>query len=296
MKSISLHCFVGEKLYKAEEKGNFGDEISPIIVQNLIGSDYDLRYNDDNCDERLLAIGSLLHDAQPNDYIFGTGFGLEDNDKLSELNVCAVRGPLSREKLLEIGVDCPEVYGDAALLLPDYYEPNYLPNLEGKIGVVPHWTTYPHYEKLLANSKQFYFINPTNSWQQVIDEIYSCDKIVSQALHGLICADAYQTPNVWLEENIWACVCGKLSVDSVLNPIEPQPPCSCGWNYHSIGKNLPFHNGNFKFLDYLASQNREVSPISHLREAIGADYYEDGNQIDLELLRNSFPFGQNTNL
>lgn len=296
MKSISLQYFVAEKLYKTEEKGNFGDEISPIIVQNLIGSDYDLRYNDDTCDERLLVIGSLLHDARPNDYIFGTGFGLKNNNKLSELNVCAVRGPLSREKLLENGVDCPEVYGDAALLLPDYYEPNYLPKLEGKIGVIPHWTTYPLYEKLLENSKQFYFINPTNSWEQVIDEIYSCDKIVSQALHGLICADAYNIPNVWLEENLWSCVCGELSVDSVLNPIEPQPPCPCGWNYQCLGKNLLQHNGNFKFLDYLASQNREVYAISHLREALDADYYEDGNQIDLDLLRNSFPFGQNPNL
>ena len=39
MKSISLQYFVSEKLYKTEEKGNFGDEISPIIVQNLIGSE-----------------------------------------------------------------------------------------------------------------------------------------------------------------------------------------------------------------------------------------------------------------
>ena len=288
MKSISLQYFVS--------KNNFGDEISPIIVQNLIGSDYDLKYNDDNCDERLLAIGSIMQYAQPNDYIFGTGFGIGENTNLSKLNVFAVRGPLSRQKLLEAGVDCPEVFGDAALLLPFYYEPNYLPELQDKIGVVPHWTTSSNYEKLLENSKQFYFINPTNPWQQVIDEIYSCDKIVSQSLHGLICADAYQTPNVWLEENIWRCSCGDISVDSVLNPIEPQPPCSCGRNYQFNAKNLPFHDGNFKFLDYLASQNREVSPISHLREALDADYYEDGNQIDLELLRNSFPFGQNTNL
>lgn len=290
-KSISLVFLKDEKLYRPEEKGNFGDEISPIIVENLIGSDYDLRHNDDTCNERLLAIGSLMHEAQPHDYIFGTGFGIGENTNLSKLNVCAVRGPLSRKKFLELGVDCPKVFGDAALLLPDYYEPNYLSKLEDKIGVVPHWTTYPQYEKLLENSKQFYFINPTNSWQQVIDEIYSCDKIVSQSLHGLICADAYDTPNVWLEENMWMCsMCREWKTDSTLNPIESQPPCSCGWFHKSMGKNLPWHNGNFKFLDYLASQNREVSPISHLREALDADYYEGGNQVDLELLRNAFPF------
>ena len=91
MKSISLQYFVAEKLYKTEEKGNFGDEISPIIVQNLIGSDYDLRYNDDTCDERLLVIGSLLH--MPDQMITSLARVLElrDNNKLSELNVCAVR-------------------------------------------------------------------------------------------------------------------------------------------------------------------------------------------------------------
>ena len=48
--------------------------------------------------------------------------------------VLAVRGPLSRNYLLENGVDCPDVYGDPALLFPKYYKPHIYKKY--KLGII----------------------------------------------------------------------------------------------------------------------------------------------------------------
>ena len=54
------------------------------------------------------------------------GGGVIDNkSSLREkpLKVCAVRGPLTRQYLLEKGNKCPAIYGDPAMLIKYIYEP-----------------------------------------------------------------------------------------------------------------------------------------------------------------------------
>jgi pyruvyltransferase len=277
--------------------GNFGDELSPYIVSQLLSSEHTLVKNQEGADHNILCIGSLLHDILPNYHVFGTGFGLDIPETLEKgASITAVRGPLSRDMLLDYGLECPESYGDAALLLPLYYQPKDL-QLQDKVGFIPHFRNY-HTLGVdsmggLENAESFYLIDPTNHWKQVIDEITSCKSIVSQALHGLICADAYDIPNVWFSENLWFCnMCHTFASHSSLEIPEDEsvrPPCSCGWKFSFQGTNLPFHNGNFKFHDYFLSQNREINSISCLDDYDEAKLYCLGNQIDLESLRDSFP-------
>ena len=57
----------------------------------------------------------------PNYHVFGTGFGLDIPETLEKgASITAVRGPLSRDMLLDYGLECPEMYGDAALLCYHY--------------------------------------------------------------------------------------------------------------------------------------------------------------------------------
>jgi len=58
------------------------------------------------CNSKALVYGSGIRDIQQN--IKG---GI----------IKCVRGPLTRKRLIEIGCNCPPVYGDPALLLPLYY-------------------------------------------------------------------------------------------------------------------------------------------------------------------------------
>jgi pyruvyltransferase len=273
--------------------GNFGDELSPYIVSQLLSSEHTLVKNQEGADHNILCIGSLLHDILPNYHVFGTGFGLGVPETLEEgAIITAVRGPLSRDMLLDYGLECPESYGDAALLLPLYYEPRDL-HLQDKVGFIPHFRNAHLYEESLYNHESMYFIDPTNHWKQVMDEITSCKSIISQGLHGLICADAYNIPNVWLKENLWFCNnCHTFTPESLFELPEDKsvrPPCSCGWKFTCWGDTLSFHDGNFKFHDYFLSQNRDANSISRLDEYDDSKLYCLGNQIDLESLRDSFP-------
>lgn len=275
------------------EFGNFGDELSPYIVSQLLSPDHTLVKNQQGADYNILCIGSLLHNLLPDSHVYGTGFGLDVPETLEKgATITAVRGPLSRDMLLDYGLECPESYGDAALLLPLYYQPKDL-RLQDKVGFIPHFRHYHLYQDSLENNESFYLINPTNHWKQVLDELTSCKSIVSQGLHGLICADAYNIPNVWLKENIWFCaMCQTFAPESLLELPEDdsvRPPCSCGWKFSFQGATLPFHNGNFKFHDYFLSQNREVNSISSVNDYDESQLYTLGNQIDLESLRDLFP-------
>ena len=125
-------------------------------------------------------------------------------------------------------------------------------DLKDKTGIIPHKTNYNKYVNKI-DTKKFYLINPTSKWKNVINSIYSCKAIISSSLHGLICSDAYNIPNIWLDEY-------KLS------------------------------EGEFKFKDYFESQNREYIKITNLNNYDDSLLYCEGNKIDLSKLQCAFPF------
>jgi pyruvyltransferase len=99
-----------------------------------------------------------------------------------------------------------------------------------------------------------------SDWHEVVDQILDCELILSSSLHGLIIADAYGVPNVWMK-------CSDKTFD-----------------------------GAFKYQDYLLSVGRTVqqpfqmSAEQSLEElmALGATY--EGAHIDLEPLLKACPF------
>ena len=56
--------------------------------------------------------GSILMYSLPKDYIWGSGCIIEREVGIPPKKYYAVRGPLTREELIKVGRDCPEVYGD----------------------------------------------------------------------------------------------------------------------------------------------------------------------------------------
>jgi len=107
----------------------------------------------------------------------------------------SIRGPLSRKRILELGYECPAVYGDPALLLPIYYQPKV--DKKYTLGIIPHITDLEIVKKLFGQRKDVSIIDfNTNDIEKTTSEILSCDHILSSSLHGVIVAHAYQIPAV----------------------------------------------------------------------------------------------------
>ena len=252
MKKINLIYYKDKSI-----NGNFGDELSKFITEKLINKNkYKLVFNQSNEIINILCIGSYIHCAKNNSFIFGSGVrtenNLENGHKYNNLKVCSVRGPLTRDFLLKKKISVPEIYGDPALLLPKFYIPIINDTLKNKIGVIPHKSNYKNYVNNI-NNDIFFLINPCDRWETVINYLCSCREILSSSLHGLICADAYNKPNLWLDE-------------------------------------YKLQEGDFKFRDYFTSQNRQYVKINNLSEYKSSLLYKKGNTINLNKLILSFPF------
>lgn len=192
---------VNDKLTHA----NFGDDLSYYLIKELTGKKI---FNYHNLffrrkHENILCIGSIINDwSNVQAIIWGSGIMYEDRE-IREKPKCvrAVRGPLSRELLLKQGIECPEIYGDPALLLPMIYEPKV--SKIYKYGIIPHINDYDNIivEKLAKHigSCRIISMSEYDKWQDKIDEICECECIISSSLHGLIISDAYKIPNVWVK-------------------------------------------------------------------------------------------------
>lgn len=174
--------------------GNAGDVFTPW----LLGKDnVPFRHANPTKPGKHLMAGSIAVWARNGDTIWGTGNSHQSLEKLRglKLSIRAVRGPETRARLLEAGHDCPERYGDPALLAPRFH---FAPvEKRHALGIVPHY-----WDLKLAPKKVGRIISPMRSEKQLaafLDEIRSCDRIISSSLHGLIFAHAYGIPARWVE-------------------------------------------------------------------------------------------------
>lgn len=181
-----------------KHKENFGDFLNPYIVEKLTGKKPMLFYPKSKFSfffKHALMIGSVINKSNSNSIVWGSGI-INKNDKIKGGKFIAVRGPRTAQRLKELSLKAPNVYGDPALLLPLIYEEK-RENIY-KIGVIPHFFDFEELNALDYNKSEVLFIDLLNSDVEfVIDQILSCEKIISTSLHGLIVAHAYQIPAMW---------------------------------------------------------------------------------------------------
>lgn len=251
---------------------NWGDALNPVLLQYFSGkrpfriTDYTVNLKNTPI---YTAIGSILQtpllknkNIIKNTIIWGTGF-ISETGRLhgTPKKICAVRGPLTRQNILKTGIKCPEIYGDPALLYPKIYKPNL--NKKYKLGIVPHFLDKDNdILKKFKDIPEIKLVDIEGSINTVVDQICSCKYIASSSLHGIIAADAYGIPSVYL----------KLS-------------------HKVIGE-------GFKFRDYFGSVNRmDTEPLILSENTTVDSMCDDASNvkidIDLDELLDTCPFYDN---
>ena len=211
------------KLFYCSGICNFGDELSPYIVEKITGRKV---LSAGREEPALYAIGSLLnYDVlHGNNVVWGTGLISETSARIlpklfpfkrnipiliqrlekvsSEKSlITAVRGRLTRDVLTKAGHDCPDVYGDPGILLREFFCPS--EEKRFKTGLILHYSQ----DKLFSDEacakqgirKISLVCTPTRTVETIIAEICQCGKIISSSLHGLILAHTYGVPARWIQ-------------------------------------------------------------------------------------------------
>lgn len=184
---------------------NFGDWLAPYIFKYLSQSEpVFCKPQSLWIGEVYFTIGSIFHHIKKSDVaiVWGSGIINRNIDFKRPKRIHAVRGPLTRRRCHALGVHCPPIYGDPAILMPLFYSPGR--RTRKKIGIIPHFVDFASCEAIFRDVPDLRLIDVLRHPEQVIDDIVSCERIASSSLHGLIIAHAYGIPAVRLvvSENI----------------------------------------------------------------------------------------------
>lgn len=247
------------KMFWWNGRQNFGDALNPLIA-SLSGATGVEWVPHTYPREHYLVIGSIVQKANAHSIIWGSGF---IDSHLTPYRkpraVLGVRGPLTRRRLLDLGVSCPPVYGDPALLMPDYYAPTTRPQYE--LGIVAHYSDKSNaFFRQNFDERVLVIDTEQPSCEAFVRDVLSCKRIVSSSLHGLIVADAYGLPNARV-----------------------------AFSRRSV------FGGDFKFFDYFLSVSRELTPATLIADSATADTllqldFQQARRIDISAMRAANPF------
>lgn len=191
--------------YWWDMRPNFGDLIGPRIVQNLTERPVHNTYGRPGAGSAIVTVGSIIDVVRRSDmHIWGTGLMHSPSpQKVKELStkswkIHAVRGQRTRSALQDhLGWQVPNVVGDPGLLFPSVHSAN-TSNRSDNVSVVAHYSHKSLVTRELVESQECNFVDVERAPEQVADDIASSKLVISTSLHGIILAQAYQVPWVWL--------------------------------------------------------------------------------------------------
>lgn len=176
---------------KTPYPGNFGDVIGPFIVESVLGEPPVFSQPE----RAILSVGSIAKRAGASSVVWGAGISERNQTLNPDATYLAVRGPHTRDAVLSAGGKCPEIFGDPALLLPEIVPPSAYKKY--KLGFIRH--VNERLQTRVGDGVTTISLVGTgsNHINEVVEQITSCEYIVSTSLHGIIVAHAYGIPARW---------------------------------------------------------------------------------------------------
>ncbi len=212
---------------------NLGDAITPIILKRTMGVASHFASRDQ---PHVLAIGSILHFVTPMSTVWGSGM-LHPSQEIVErpAQITAVRGPLTLAALREKGWSLSDdvALGDPGILasrLLSVGEP------DDYVAVVPHHSSIEHemYDPI-RNDPGFRIVSLRDNTLAPLEIIARARAVISESLHGLIFAEAFQRPSLWIATKTiptwtfkfqdWYATCAHPQVE----PVMPDTILQLGW-------------------------------------------------------------------
>ena len=177
---------------------NFGDVLSEKIVERLAGHRVNTTHNPKLMQRKVLALGSIIQMAKEADIVWGSGVNGKVLDKeaynFKYLDVRAVRGPLTRQFLLELGLRCPKTYGDPALLIAQLF-----PEFKKKPQPRRDYIIIPHVSEEHFFAGDPHVVSCREDWDYVIEQILDSRFVISTSLHGIVVAESFGIPARYLK-------------------------------------------------------------------------------------------------
>ncbi len=193
-----------EYIYKTDNvfwwhgKNNFGDLITPYLYNKMTGKEPVLTIpSNDSTETVILGAGSIINWAKANTVVWGSGIMSRYLYMQKPNTILAVRGPVTQKRMIELGYDCPDIFGDPGLLLSEYYKSR--SSKLYRLGIVPHYNDWSSVIASYGEKEDVLVIDVLRDVEAVIEDICSCEVIISSSLHGCIAAHSYGIPAVWCD-------------------------------------------------------------------------------------------------
>lgn len=184
---------------------NLGDSLAPVIYSWMLARRQLEPDMSVKSTIHLMTIGSIIGGRGMFDAtVWGSGIKsfsnvctLSKSRYFQVLDIRAVRGPITRCILQSFGYDCPDNYGDPGVLLPLIYDPRQNMSVIAKkrVCLICHFRT----KCVIPSGLTVDIIDiKTENYGQFVDKIVQYEKVISSSLHGIILAESYGVPAVFL--------------------------------------------------------------------------------------------------